>query len=814
MAALVANNVYPNVFFGTNLKDIPGSGYAPGPVSTGFALPARSPFRFSWWFHRKFQFTRMDGQQVWLQFDGINYRANIWLNGHLIADSKQIAGAYRMYDFNITPLLAASGTNGLAIEVFAPTPNDLAIEWVDWNPTPPDKNMGLWRGVYLATNGPVALRFPQVITKLDLPSLDKAHLTISAEVRNCTDKQVNALLKGEIEKIQFVQRVLLAPNEIKVVRFYPQEYTQLNLTNPRLWWPVPMGPQNLYKMDLRVEIEGKESDRKTVQFGVRQVASELNEKNYRVFKINGKNILIRGGGWAPDMFLRADPQRELAHIRYIKDMNLNTIRFEGKTEDERFISLCDREGILVISGWCCCSHWEHWRNWTAEDHVIAADSMRDQARRLRNHPSLLTWWYGSDGPPPPEVEKKYLAVLKANDWPNPSQSSAMDSATTVTGHPGLKMTGPYEWVPPSYWLLDTKHGGAYSFNTETSPGPAVPPIESLRKMIPQDHLWPIDQVWNYHAGGSRFTTIAVFTEALNKRMGPATGVEDFARKAQLMTYEGQRAMFEAYARNKYHSTGVIQWMMNNAWPSLIWHLYDYFMNPGGGYFGTKKACEPLHIQYSYDDRSIVVVNSFPTAFQALRAKATAYNLDMTEKYAREFTLDAGPDSSNKLGILPEIKDLTSTYFVYLTLNDSTGKVVSTNLYWLSTKPEIFDESQTKDTVYTPTTEFADFTALARLPEADVTTEVKFERREKMQIAHITLENPGSSLAFFIRLRVTGGREGEDVLPIVWQDNYVSLFPGEKREITAEYALDGLKGAAPVLQLEGWNVKARAVLLQK
>jgi len=171
------------------------------------------------------------------------------------------------------------------------------------------------------------------------------------------------------------------------------------------------------------------------------------------------------------------------------------------------------------------------------------------------------------------------------------------------------MTGPYEYVPPVYWLTDSKAGGAYGYNTETSPGPAIPPRESLERFIPKEHLWPIDDVWNFHAGGERFTTVNVFTDGLNRRYGTATSLDDYLRKAQAVTYDGERAMFEAYGRNKYTATGVIQWMLNNAWPSLIWHLYDYYLVPAGGYFGTKKAMEPIHVQYSYDDNSVAVVNS-------------------------------------------------------------------------------------------------------------------------------------------------------------------------------------------------------------
>ena len=588
LAALVGNKVYPDPYFGMNLRSIPGTGYAIGRNFANLPMPPGSPFRSTWWYRKQFQFSRREGQQSRLHFDGINYRANIWLNGHLVADSAQVAGAYRIYDFDITGA-AVPGINTLAVEVAPPEQNDLAIEWVDWNPAPPDKDMGIWRDVVFATNGPVALLLPQVVTKLDLPSFDKAHLTVTAELRNALDKPAQAVLRGQIEKTTFSQRVDLAPKETKLVTFSPAQFEQLNIAQPRVWWPVQVGPQNLYDMNLQVEVDGKLSDQQSVRFGIREVTSELTEKNYRVFVINGKRILIRGGGWAPDMMLRSSAERDTSEIRYVKDMNLNAIRFEGKTETNRFLDMCDREGILVIAGWCCCSHWEMWKNWKEEDYRISADSLRDQVRRIRNHPSVITWWYGSDGPPPPNVEEKYVEVLKANNWPNPYQSSATARATTVTGPTGLKMTGPYDWVPPSYWLEDTKHGGAYGFNTETSPGPAVPPLESLRRMIPQDHLWPIDEVWNYHAGGSRFMNIRIFTDALNARLGTANGVEDYARKAQVMTYEGQRAMFEAYGRNKYTSTGVIQWMMNNAWPSLIWHLYDYFLQAGRRIFWNQES---------------------------------------------------------------------------------------------------------------------------------------------------------------------------------------------------------------------------------
>jgi exo-1,4-beta-D-glucosaminidase len=672
LAALVADKVYSDPYFGMNLRSIPGTSYPIGRNFSNLPMPPDSPFRVSWWYRTEFKLPAdYRGRTQWLHFDGINFRANIWLNGHQIATSDQVAGAYRVFEFDITAVAKPGETNALAVEIFPPQPNDLAITFVDWNPLPADKLMGIYHDVYVTASGPAALRWPQVITHLT-PS-GGAELTVSAELHNASGQTVKGTLKGQIEKIQFSQPVELAAHESKVVTFAPGKFPQLKIAQPRLWWPAKLGPQNLYELAMSFETDGKVSARQAITFGIREVASEMNEKGYRVFKINGKNILIRGAGWSPDMLLREDPARQETELRYVLDMNLNTVRLEGKLEDDHFYDLADRLGVLIQAGWCCCDHWEKWKSWKEEDYTISAESLKDQIRRLRSHACLFDWLNGSDGPPPPKVEEMYIQVLKDYQWPNPYQSSATAKPTSVTGKTGLKMTGPYEYVAPSYWLTDTSRGGAFGYNTETSPGPAPPPVESLRKFLPADHLWPIDDFWNFHAGGGAFRTIKVFSEALNARFGPATSLDDFLRKSQVLTYEGERAMFEAWGRNKYAATGVIQWMLNNAWPSIIWHLYDYYLQPAGGYFGTKKACELLHIQYSYDDHSVVLVNSFYHPFERLKATAKVYNLDMTVKFSQERTVDVAPDSSTRLLTIPEIAGLTTTYFVDLRLRDSAGK---------------------------------------------------------------------------------------------------------------------------------------------
>src|SRR5216684_3798600 len=825
VAAQVKSGALPDPFDGMNMRQYPGLSYPIGANFSNLPMPPDSPYAVSWWYRKEFRLPKdFAGKTVWLNFRGINYRGNIWLNGKQIANSDQVAGAWRTYEFNVTSAVKP-GANVVAAQIWAPTDASLAITFVDWNPAPPDKNMGLWRDVYLRASGPVALRYPAVVSKVDSPANTAAHLTVTALLKNGTDKPVRGTLKGNIDDVAFSQDVELAPSESKDVTFDPDKFSQLNLSNPRLWWPLQMGTPNLYEANLTFEVNGRVSDSAHTQFGIREITSEVMEqapnRYKRLFKINGKNILIRGAGWTPDMMVRFDPQRMADEFRYVQDMGMNTVRLEGKLEPELFYETADQLGILVMAGWCCCDHWEHWGNWAPEDFDIAKASLRDQIYRLRSHPSMVMWLNGSDNPPPPDVEEMYLKVESDLLWPNPVVSSATAKPTTVTGGSGVKMSGPYEYVAPSYWSADphlyTEEkicnvggcGGAYGFNTETSMGPAVPPIESVERMIPKDHLWtvdgPLDQYWNFHAGGGAFKTIQVATDALNARYGKAGSAEDFTYKSQLMTYEGVRAMYEAYSRNKYTSTGVIQWMLNNAWPSMIWHLYDYYLRPGGGYFGAKKAMQTLDPIYGYDDHSVWLVSSNYVDAKGLKLAARVFNLDGTQKFSKDASLDAAADSTAKVFELPPIEGLSPTYFLDLRITDGSGKLVGSNFYWLSTKPETLDWSKS-NWYTTPTASYADYTSLAKLPKVKLNVSSRSERNGEDGVTRVTVENSSKAVAFFVRLKLDKGRGGEEILPVVWQDNYISLLPGEKREITATYRASSLKASKPEVEVSGWNVE--------
>jgi exo-1,4-beta-D-glucosaminidase len=809
-AVLVENGVYVDPYFGMNLRSVLGVEYRIGSQFANQEMPENSPYGIPWWYRTEFEVPGdFRGKTIWLAFRGINYRANIWINGKKLASSDQVAGAFRRYKFDVSSFVRPGATNAVAVEVSAPHPGDLAITFVDWNPMPPDKDMGLWQEVVLSATGPVSIRHPFVDTKLDLPAATTAHLAIRAELQNASTSAVKGTLRGRIvgtaSPTKFSQAIEIAAGETRTVSITPEASSALNVSNPRLWWPYQMGQPYLHKLSLDfVTSAGELSDTEQVAFGMVQTDSGMTAEGNLLLKVNGKPVLVRGAGWTSDMMLRVDEFRRDAEFRYVNEMGLNTIRLEGKLENEAFLDRADREGILIMAGWCCCDAWEKWGKWNDENRRISVASLRDQLLRLRGHPSVLVWLNGSDNPPPADRERAYLDVEKEIDWPKPVISSASAKKAEITGASGVKMSGPYEYVSPNYWLLGTKAGGAFGFNTETSPGPAVPPLEELQAMFPPDKLWPINEFWDYHSGGGQFKNIRVFTRALEERYGKAADVADFAWKSQAMTYEGERAMFEAYGRNKYKSTGVIQWMLNNSWPSLIWHLYDYHLRPAGGYFGTKKALELVHPQFSYDDRTVAIINGKQESQNGLKLLAKLYDISMKERYSREATVDVAADSVATAFAIPQLTDISTTYFLDLELFSPSGELITRNFYWLSTKQDVPDFSKT-EWYYTPLSAYADFTALQDLPKVKLTASMHTAQTNEETSAQITVENPGTTLAFLVRLRLLKGKDDPEILPIFFDDNYFSLLPGEKREISVKVRNADINGAQPTLAVDGFNV---------
>ena len=810
LAAQAAAGAVPDPYYGNNLRQIPGTSYPVGHNFSNLPMPDDSPYRCGWWYRTEFAAPAglQHEERLWLHFGGINYRGEIWLNGHRVADSATVAGAYRVYDFDVTDFVKRGEKNILAVETFAPTEKDLGINWVDWNPCPPDKDMGLWGAVDLVTTGIVTVRSPMAVTHFEDSSLNVADLTVYAELHNATDATVKGVVSGSVAGVRIEQLVELAAHEDRTVVFTPEKFPALCIRNPKIWWPYQMGEPHLEHLTLNFAAQGKQTDEQSVEFGIREITSEYTADGYRLFRVNGKPVLIRGAGWSQDMLLRSDSTRLREQLHMVRDMHLNTIRLEGKLETEEFFHLADEQGILVMLGWCCCDHWEHWKDWKPEDLTIATASLRAQMLRLRHHASLLVWLNGSDNPPPANVERAYLQVESDTHWPNPVLSSATSTPTTVTGASGVKMTGPYDYVAPSYWYVDKHNGGAYGFNTETSPGPAIPSLASRKKFLPDPEAWPPTATWSLHFGGGEFVNLKVFDEAMQAVYATPHSAAEYERISQTMEYDSERAMFEAYAKNKYTSTGVIQWMLNNAWPSMIWHLYDYYLDADAGYFAAKKACEPLHIQYSYDDQSVVVVNSTYEAVPGLHASVHVYDLAWKELYSAKSEVDAAVDSSQRVFAIPQslYSGAERTFFIDLSLADASGKQISRNFYWVPGTLTSFDWTRT-DYTHTPAERHEDLTALARLPSATVTANAEIESTAHGRELRVHLSNTSSALVFQLRAAVRTA-SGDLVAPVYWSDNWIELTPGEATTLTAQ--LPESAGGTPVVQLEGWNVAAATI----
>ena len=796
LAGLVANNVYQNIYFGTNLKNVPD-------LTTQ-----------NWWYRGEFNApANPSGEQYWLRFKGVSYRAQIWFNGTQL-DANAV-GTLVVHEYNVTSLIHPGAANAVSLLITPPAHNcnNLSFCTVDWNPEAPDMNAGIWGKVFLDTTGAVALRDPYVKSVLPLPATNAADLTVYVDVLNGTASSVSGVLNGTITKsgyptISFSQSVTLAANQRTEVTFDPSTFTQLHVANPALWWPYQFGSPELYQLDISFTVGGQASDTKSIQFGVRQFTdyrTPVNGTSFVGYKINGQNILFRGGGYVWDMLQRWDTKTNQTHIDYVKGMGLNAIRFEGILGNEELYDMADRAGLMIMPGFVCCSQWAKDNSWSAEETQVAYNSLDSQMRALRAHASPFVWAYGSDNPPGATVLNQYKTIANNLHWQNPTLDNV---ATWSNANAGVKMDGPYVWEPPVLWWDTTKPQAGSAFGTTAEEGfESPPPEESLRKFIGSADLWPIGTVWNYHAGKRPFNDITPFTNGVNKRYGTTSSVTDYSKKSELLSYESTRAFFEAWNGNEYTTSfGTIFWMQNNAWPSIHWSLYDYYFKPAGGYFGTKKADEPVHILYDYFGSNVKVVNSTLTGYTNLIASVTVYNIpDLSQQYTNQVTLNVPANASTQVFTLPPLSGLTPTYFIRLQLKNSAGQVVSSNLYWYSTTK---DGLGNKSNWYSTSVKtYANLTGLNSLASnSNVSASAtKTSGGGTDTVTIILTNNNPSNVAFFVRAEVTAGNNGLEVLPVTYTDNYVTLWPGESITLTASYATADLGGQAPYLRVRGYNV---------
>ena len=819
MGTLVANGIYSDAYIGKNMEKIP---------KEQFAVP--------WWYVTSFELsTEQAGKTVQMIFDGINYKANVWLNGKLVAGPDALNGAFRHLKFNVSEFVH-EGENHLAVEVIPPKRGDFTIGFVDWNVWPPDTNMGIFRDVTLHFSNEVSIDKQFVETKIDKETLASAELKITAELLNHSDKPVTGILKCDLANGVISRNVTVEAGKSAEVVFDPDAFNELKISDPELWWPNTMGEPVLHGLDISFEAAGEVSDSVHVRYGIREVEDYINEDGHRGYKINGKKVLIKGGGWTDDLFLQDTHESLKAQIDYVKHMNLNTIRLEGFWgKDHKLYDLCDENGILIMVGWSC--HWEH------ENHLgkpvdpryggvvepdeidLIAKSWEEQVIWLRQHPSIFVWAVGSDFVPHPDLERRYIETFKKYDPTRPYLNStggvgseqgiisSTEIVSDISGSSCVKMLGPYAYTPPVYWYTNLNLGGAYGFNTETCPGANVPPLSSLKKFIPEDHLWPVDDVWEYHCGTNEFSTLDRFIKAIDKRYGGADNVEEFAYKAQVLNYELMRPMFEAFVAHQPKSTGIIQWMLNSAWPEMYWQLYDSYLNPNGAFYATRKACKMLHAIYRYGWNDIYLANNNLNGTRGLTVRINVFDINAKEVYSAEWRGDISGNTSMKIHELPDLTKFSDVVFLDLRIFDGNGEQIDNNFYWLSKKEDILDYEAGKKLeweYHTPSKQYADFTSLDSLPKIDPEISAGYEATEEKGIVTLKIKNPAEAVAFFIVLDVVDPAGGEPVLPVFWDDNHICLLPGETKELKAGFYLRDMKAGKPEIHVEGWNVEKRVI----
>ena len=792
MGALTAENgLYADAFTGKNYKEID-----------------KEQFNEPWWYRTTFEIPALkEGQRVELEFDGISYRADVWLNGKKIASADELFGPFRQFSYDVTDAIQES--NCLAVKVHRWQKGEFNIGFVDWNPRPVDESMGIFRPVWLRYSNQVSIQNPVVRTQVDTAELDEAWLTVETVLCNMDSKPVKGKLCGKFDGKSFQLPVELAAGESRKITLTPDDRRVLHVKNPRLWWCHNLGTPEMYSMDLSFVIDGQVSDAQTIDFGIRQIDSYLTPENYRGFILNGKKVLIKGAGWTDDIFLRNPDNRNALEVSYVKDMNMNAIRFEEVWgTSQNIYDECDRQGIFALVGWSC--HWE-WEVYTGkpndrngcisteEDIDLISESFRDQILWLRNHPSIIGWYAASDMLPRPALEQRYLDILAEIDTTRPYMVHAGSAKSALSGPAGMKMWGPYEWQAPYYWYTEEGKGNAVGFNTEIGIGAQLPVKESLMKFIPEDKLWPVGEEYDYHTTTSReaLHDLNELKTVIEKRMGGAKDLDDFLRKAHFIDYEGTRAMIEAHRVNVPRSTGVIQWMLNSAWPSLYWQMYDWYMVPVSAYWSVKKGCTPQQLIYNYGDNHIYAVNDEKQDME-LRAHMMAYGLDGKLMCDASAEADMPMGSSTRLFEVPGLED--DVNFIFLTLEDMKGNVVARNEYVIAKNKDEHEWSKYR-WWRTQVKTYADFSSLNSLSHADVAVDVEKDG----DTIKVKLNNSAPVVAFFIRMTVKDA-EGEIVVPSFWSDNLITLAPGQ--ELT--YTCKTPQSESKTLEISGWNIDNQTI----
>lgn len=779
-----------------------------------------------------------------LVFDGITYRAEVWLNGARVdgpdSDTHELVGTYRSFELDITDVVVPGGSNTLAVRITPerrtpgltlsdviqegdPAGVDLADTWADWINFAyhgdaealatflPDKNSGIVQRVWLASGGDIALRYSYVRTDLPLPDTDHADLTIHVDAINRSDRPVTARLHASVtldgaELAAVSTDVALDAGEHRSIRVGPDEHPVLRLEDPKLWWPYTWGEPTLHHLEITATTDDGPSDAVSCDFGIRTVTGhrddtalhpEFDEPGSFYLRINGRDYLVRGAAYTPDLLLTRDTERARTSMRYAKDLGVNLLRWEGHFLDDGMLNLADREGMPTMFGLMCCGAWERWGMWDEEDHHVAQESVRDNVRRLRSHASVVLWANGSDGLPPDEVLDGYRASLTDADWQNP----VVDTASTRNRDwSGIHMNGPYAWRSPAFWF-DSDNLAAMGSAIEEGNDETVPVLSTLEKFLPESSRWPFDDVWAMHTSSAPGNNeLAGIRKVIDRRYGTPSDLADFAAKAQLAQYEATRALFEAYGARGWRTHKMtVYWMLNSPWPTFFGQLFDHYFAAGGAYYGAKTGLRPITAVLdafaigNHRRGRVMLVNHSPSPIEHTTVTARVYALDgalldtvetVGLSCDRGSTTDAlefdRPDASHEV------------FFVRLTVNGADGAALADNTSWHSAVDDVPDLRVVDgvfDAMRVRQTQWADFRALASMPPVQLDTLLEELDPDNtlgtdLRRFRIGLHNPTEHLAFFTRVELHG-TDGQELLPITYSDNYVTVYPRETVEVFAD-----------------------------
>ena len=757
-------------------------------------LISDSYFYSNFWYRDVFNVPSFfNGKHLFLNFDGINWKAEVFLNGKNLG---RIDGAFTRAHFDVTDVLTAGG-NFLAVRIikndnpgFIKEPTKFnhginggalgadnptfqpSVGW-DWIPTIRGRNIGIWNDVYISAAGPVTIEDAFVSSDISLPDTSSADLNIEVTLHNHIAENVKGTLQGKFGDVKFVKPVTLDASESKTIRLDPSTNPSLRLKNPKLWWPNGYGEQNLYDVELKfVSSDGSESDVKAFKTGIRKMTYSEEGGALKIW-VNGKRFVAKGGNWGfPESMMRYRTREYDIAVRYHKEMNFTMIRdWVGQTASDDFYNACDKYGIMVWQDFWLANPFD---GPNPNDDKMFIQNADDFVKRIRNHPSISLYCGRNEGYPPAVIDSSLRKLLSQLD---PGVHYIPNSAADV-----VSGGGTYRAMPVKFYFEER---ATPKLHSEIGM-PNMVSYESLKRMLPDSALWPINRLWGIHDFNLESAQYGYsFMKQITDDFGPVDSLKDWLNFAQWINYQGYRAMFEAQSKNRM---GALLWMSHPAWPSMVWQTYDYYFEPTAAYFGCKKACEPLHIQWNALTDSIEVVNYSVADGSGLTATMEILNIDGTVKAKKQTAVNCPEDSTVRCFAVARPEDLSGVYFIRLKLTRKR-ELISDNFYWSGTSSE---EGSLK--------------AIRELPKGKLELNTNaLKKRDRWYLTTI-LTNKTKTPALMVKLKVVGKKDKERILPVIFSDNYVSLMPGERRAIKMELQNADTQGEKPVVVVEGVNVK--------